>query len=91
MVFKLVSIYSIALNLACNKNKMYKTLDNWSRDTLNFDFLEKGLEIVYPPLSWHILLIDQILLPDCLYFLKWGQYLYFICLFPRLWRYKFWN
>ena len=31
-----------------NKNKLYKTLDYWSRDILNFDFLEKGLGIVFP-------------------------------------------
>ena len=28
---------------------MYKTLNNWSRDILNFEFLEKGLGIVSPP------------------------------------------
>ena len=39
---------SIALNLAYNKNKLYKTLDDWSRDMFNFDFFEKGLEIVSP-------------------------------------------
>ena len=33
---------SIALKLADNKNKIYKTL----RDTLNFDILEKGLGVV---------------------------------------------
>ena len=27
---------------------MYKTLDYWSRDTLNFNFLEMGLGIVSP-------------------------------------------
>ena len=27
--------------MAYNKNKFYKTLDYWSRDILNFDFLEK--------------------------------------------------
>ena len=30
------------------KNKLYKTLDHWSRDMLNLDFLEKGLKIVSP-------------------------------------------
>ena len=29
-------------------NKLCKTLDCWSRDTLNFDFMEKGLGIVFP-------------------------------------------
>ena len=36
---------SIALNLAYNKNKLYRTLDYWSRDLLDFDFLEKVLGI----------------------------------------------
>ena len=40
---------SIALNLAYNKSKLYKTLDYRSRDMLNFDFLEKDLGIVSPP------------------------------------------
>ena len=39
----------MALNLAYNNNKLYKTLDNWSRDTLNFDFSEKGLGLVSLP------------------------------------------
>ena len=42
-------------------NKLYKTLDYWSRDMLNFDFLEKGLGIVTPlhfvyNFSWKIFL-----------------------------------
>ena len=39
---------SIALNLAYNKIKLHTTLNYWSRDMLNFEFLEKGLEIVFP-------------------------------------------
>ena len=39
---------SIALNLAYNKNKLYKTLGYWSRGMLNFNFSEKGLGIVSP-------------------------------------------
>ena len=35
----------MALNFAF---KLYKTLDYWSRDMLNFDFLEKGQGIVFP-------------------------------------------
>ena len=57
--------------------KLYKTLDYWSRDVLNFNFPEKGLGLVYSlhfvydfwrimfPLC--ILLTDQISLPDYLY------------------------
>ena len=37
---------SIALNLAYNKSKLYKTL---YRDMINFSFLEKGLGIISPP------------------------------------------
>ena len=35
-------LISIALNLIYNRNKLYKNLNYWSRDMLNFDFLEKG-------------------------------------------------
>ena len=53
-VCSLVSIYfdsSIALNLPSNKNKLYKTLDYWSRDMLNFNFSEKGLELAGTSIS----------------------------------------
>ena len=40
---------SIALNLVYNKNKLYKTLDSWLRDMLNFNYPEKGLGLVTPP------------------------------------------
>ena len=39
---------SIFLNLE-NKNKICKTLEYWSSDMLNFDFLEKGQWIISPP------------------------------------------
>ena len=39
---------SIALKLAFNRNKLFKILHYWSRDLLNFDFLDKGLGIVSP-------------------------------------------
>ena len=32
-----------------NKNKLYKTLDYWSRDMLNLNFSEKSLRLVSPP------------------------------------------
>ena len=34
--------------LIFNKTKLYKTVNYWSRDILNFDFLKKGLGIVSP-------------------------------------------
>ena len=50
MVCILISIYIlIAINLPYNKNKLCEMLDYWSRDMLNFNFLEKGLGIVSPP------------------------------------------
>ena len=36
----------IAVKLAHNGNKLFKTLHYWSRDMLNFDVLDKGLEIL---------------------------------------------
>ena len=35
--------------LAYDKNKLHKTLDYWSKNMINFDFLEKVLGIVSPP------------------------------------------
>ena len=40
---------SIAPKLACNRNSLFKTLHNWSRDMLNFDFLDKDLGIDLGP------------------------------------------
>ena len=39
---------SIPLKLAYNEKKLYKTLDYWSRDMVNLDFLGKRLGIVSP-------------------------------------------
>ena len=71
---------SIVLNLTYNKNKLCKTLENWSWDKLQFDFLEKRLGIV--PLSHFMydfsrkmfLMLystEQTSLPNCLYFLRY--------------------
>ena len=43
------NIFSIAINLVHNKNKLYETLDYRSRDIIDFGFLEKTLGIVSPP------------------------------------------
>ena len=72
----------VALKLACNKNKPFKTLHYSSRDMLNFDFLDEGLGIVSPPhfmcdfspkmyTQCYILLSNQISLSGCLYFLRY--------------------
>ena len=39
----------MALSLAYSKSKLYRTLNYWSRDMFNFDFIEKGLGIFSPP------------------------------------------
>ena len=46
----------------------------------NFDFLDKGLEIVFPArfvydfsTKCYILLTDQLSLPGCLYFLRYWE------------------
>ena len=49
LVSSFVLTYLVAPNLAYNRNKLYKTLDYWSRDVFIFDFLEKGLGMVFPP------------------------------------------
>ena len=47
MVSSLVSIYFDSPLLSIyNKNTLYKTWDNSSRDVVNFDFLEKSQQIV---------------------------------------------
>ena len=70
-------------NLAPNENKLYKTLDYWLRDKLNFHFLEQGLGNVSPPhfgynFPWKMfLLTDQIWLFDWFYFLRyWTIYVF---------------
>ena len=47
-MFSLVLTYFDSFNLAYNKNKLYKTLEYWSEDMLNFDFSGKGLVIASP-------------------------------------------
>ena len=42
------SIISISLSLVYDKHKLYKTIDYWSRDMLNFDILGKGQGIASP-------------------------------------------
>ena len=49
-ISSLVSIYFDSHQLGHTvKIKLCKNLYYWSREKLNFDFLERGLEIVSPP------------------------------------------
>ena len=91
---------SIILKLTYNKSKLYKTLDYWSRDMLNFDFLKKGLEIISVPhfvhgfsnknIS-HVIFYWLTKLHCLIAFTSWDidQYVYCNCLFRRLRRHKF--
>ena len=49
MVYSWDQYILIVLKLTYNKNKLYKTLDYWSRNMLNLVFLEKGLGIIFLP------------------------------------------
>ena len=49
MVCSLVSITFDSPQLGKQLNKVYKTLEYWSRYVFNFGFLEKGLGIVFLP------------------------------------------
>ena len=85
-----------------NKNKIYKTLEFWSRDMLNFDFLKRGLGIVSPPYFVNdfsrkmFFKLCSISRPN---FIAWLPLLLEIlvnmcicdCLLSRLWRQRFWN
>ena len=85
---------STTLNLACNKNKLYKTLDHWSRDMLNLDFLEMVLEVVSPRHFVYdfsrkmFLMLYSINCPNFLVlihtFTSWDirQFVYYNCFFP---------
>ena len=80
MVCSVVSITFDSPRLG-KQNKIYKILEYWSRDMLNFVFLEKSLGTVSPPnfvygfskkmFLIYTLLTDQISLPDCRYFLRY--------------------
>ena len=72
----------ISIASACHALKtLNKTFDHWSREMVNFEFLEKYLAIISPPyfeydfskkcFSCYILLTDQISLHDCLSFLRY--------------------
>ena len=88
----------LALNLAYNKNKLYKTLGYWSRDMLNFDFLEKGLGIVSPP---HFLYDISRKMFVMLYYINWSNFIVWLpllleilvnkCIWSKFWGHKFWN
>ena len=84
-----------------HKSKLYKTLSYWSRDMLNFDFLEKGLGIASIPYFAYgfsrkmFLLLHSINWPNIIVwwplFLKILDNMCCNCLFPRLWHNIFWN
>ena len=83
MVWSLVSIYFDTLHLIYNKNKLYKTLDYWSRQLFNFDFLEKGLGIVSLP---HFLYDFSRKIFLTLYSINWPNFIVWSPLLLRYWK-----
>ena len=85
---------SIFLNLANHKNKICKTLENWSRDMLNFSVVENGLWIVSLPHFVYDFLRNVFFM---LYSINWQNFIAFLrywycnCLLTSLWRHRFWN
>ena len=96
MVCSLVSIHFP--NQAYNKSKLYNILDYWSRDMLNFDFLEKWLGIASPP---YFVCDFSRKMFFMLYSINWPNFIAWlpllleifvnIRLLTRLWRHKFWS
>ena len=71
VICSLVSIYFDSPQPVINKSKLYKTLDCWSRNMLNFQFSGTGLGLVSPPhfandFSWKMFLI--------LYSINWPNF-----------------
>ena len=88
---------SIALKLAYNRNKLFKSLYFWSRDMLNFHFLDKGLGIVSP---LHFVYDFSAKMFLMLYSINWPNFIAWLpslleilgnYLLTRLWRHGFWN
>ena len=85
-----------------NKNKLYKTLDYWSKDILNFSFREKVLGLVaqshfeydFSQKNASYIIFYQLTKFYCLIAFTSrdiGQYVFQNWLLTRLWRHKIWN
>ena len=72
---------SIALKLEYNKNELYETLDNWSRDMLNFYFLRKDLGIVSP---LHFVYNFSTKMFLMLYSINWPDFIVLLCLLFKI-------
>ena len=77
----LVSIYWDIPHLVCNKTKLHKALGYWSREMLNFDFLEKSLGIVSPSHFVHDLLRKMFLM---LYSINWPNFIVWLFLLVEI-------
>ena len=63
---------SIALKLVYNRNKLFKTLHYWSRNMLNFEFLDKGLGMVSSVYFVYNFSRNMFLM---LYFINWPSFI----------------
>ena len=95
------SVYFDSVQLGIQWKKLPKTLENWSTDMLNFNFLKKGLGIVFPQGFMHDCSRKMFLM---IYSINWLKFIIWLSLlleilgnmciaivFPRLWCHKFWN
>ena len=62
----------MVLNLAYNKNKLYKTFKILTQRNAEFDFFKKDLRLVFPPDFASDFSRKIFLMPDCFYFLRSG-------------------
>ena len=70
--------FRLALNLVYNKYNVY---NYWSRDMLNFDFLEKGLELVSLPNSLYDFSRKMFLM---LYSINRSNFIVWLSLLPEI-------
>ena len=70
----------IALNLAYNQNKLYKTSDYWSRDRFKLNFSEKDLGLLSPPHFVHDFWRKTFLM---LYSINWPNFIVWFLYFSR--------
>ena len=78
---KALFVLKLALKLAYNRNKLFKTLHYWSRDMLNFDFLDKGLGILSPA---HFVYDSSTKMFLMLYSVNWPNFIDLLSLFLEI-------
>ena len=81
MVWSLVSIQFDSPPLDIQLKKLYEILDYWSNNRLNFDFLEKGLEIISSPHFENDFSRKTVLI---LHSINWLNFIFWLFLRPEI-------